>query len=421
MNKLIKSFPYLYSRNGSKQVVEWTIEVTEKEDGTCEVTTRSGLLGKAYDNVPSSYTVYQGKNIGKSNQTTTKEQAIKEAEAKHVRMKKRAGYIELNPLDVKAEVGDVSNHAALSAYIDSEVPMSRQFGNGLDKPMLAKKYWKDKKVDGETIKVPSLDWKKNDYFIHQPKFNGIRCITYFNDDKKDVMMMSRNGQRYRIGHIEDTLLDFFLVNPDIVLDGELYIHGEILSEINSACQSTVKGNGNLTTLRLNYVLFDIADDSLPQHDRIAELMRLFADNKYGNNVYVSPCASIYSNLLVEDILENYIENGYEGAIFREPYATYQFGKRNSALTKMKKWETKEFIIINVVPMGKQREQGKLVCRNDITNDNFEVTLEASHEQRMNILSNKHEYIHKKATVKFYERTKNQLPFNATAVVIREDL
>jgi len=64
-----------------------------------------------------------------------------------------------------------------------------------------------------------------------------------------------------------------------------------------------------------------------------------------------------------------IKQGYEGIILRQMYAPYQFGKRNKTLVKYKKRLSGEFIIVDVIPMGKMVHCGMFVCKNDINNEN----------------------------------------------------
>ena len=68
-------FPTIYKQTKTGATQEWTIEVVENKYRTISGQTD----GKK---VVSEWTVCYGKNEGKTNATTDKEQALKEAEAK---------------------------------------------------------------------------------------------------------------------------------------------------------------------------------------------------------------------------------------------------------------------------------------------------------------------------------------------------
>ena len=74
------------------------------------------------------------------------------------------------------------------------------------KPMLAHKFDESR-----------IDW--NDKVFLQPKLDGVRCL--FTKDGA----FSRTGKQFmNVQHLEDALKIFFDVNPNAILDGELYNH-----------------------------------------------------------------------------------------------------------------------------------------------------------------------------------------------------
>ena len=77
----------------------------------------------------------------------------------------------------------------------------------------------------------------------------------------------------------------------------------------------------------------------------------------------------------EDIIKYrdlFVEAKFEGAILRNPYATYQFGKRNSTMYKSKPILDGKFKIIDVIPEGAKRPKfSKFVLRNDVNGETFE--------------------------------------------------
>ena len=141
----------------------------------------------------SAWTECFGKNVGKTNETSDVEQARKEAEALH-RKKLELGFFE-----------DINN-------IDNST---------LFKPMLACDYndYKDK------IEYP---------VYVQPKLDGIRCIV-----RKDGMW-SRNGKPIiSAPHIFENMKHLFVKDPNLIVDGELYIHSNN-NDFNTICSLVKK-------------------------------------------------------------------------------------------------------------------------------------------------------------------------------------
>ena len=90
----------------------------------------------------------------------------------------------------------------------------------MTKPMLAHKF-DDSRVD----------WSKPVYI--QPKLDGVRCIIKRVSDFPDqeylasysVKAYSRTGKEWKnIDHILFNLSPWFALNPNVILDGELYNH-----------------------------------------------------------------------------------------------------------------------------------------------------------------------------------------------------
>ena len=57
----------------------------------------------------------------------------------------------------------------------------------------------------------------------QPKLDGVRCVIQY--DNSQVKAYSRTGKEWKnIDHILFNLKPWFVLNPDVILDGELYNH-----------------------------------------------------------------------------------------------------------------------------------------------------------------------------------------------------
>ncbi len=392
----------LYSKTGKEQVTEWIIQIVDIEDDLFtefRVEMYSGLFGRALNNKPDSFLVKTGKNIGKSNETTPLEQAINEAKAKWQHKIDREGYISLK----QKGLTDEQRKSITKNEIYALLPKHKAFVDGYFKPQKA-------------YNIKDVDVKKLNFPMYiQPKLNGVRCVGTAKDE--NVFLTSKNGLDYNIQHIKDDLKELYKVlGKHYVLDGELYIHDEILSEILSCVKKE-----NLKTKNLKFCIFDLSIEEKNQHQRFEVLEKINRVIKQKNlqNIQI---VTTYMVLSIEIALRETkvcIGKGYEGAILRNPKSLYQFGKRTKDMIKIKEYSDGEFKILDVVPHNKDTTIGSLYCLNDINTLKFTVEIEATTEKKQEMLLNKKNYIGKKATVLYYERTINGLPFHAKAISIRD--
>jgi DNA ligase-1 len=161
--------PTLYARTNTGAVQTWTVEV----EGGSYRTIHGQVDGKLQT---TEWTECFGKNIGKSNETTPSDQALKEANALWKKKIKEK---------YKENISD----------IDDE---------GFFEPQLAKGFeeYRDEVVYPIAV---------------EDKLNGIRCIF----TKRGAF--SRKGEEFFcLDHLKKKLEKFFSENPDAVLDGELF-------------------------------------------------------------------------------------------------------------------------------------------------------------------------------------------------------
>ena len=107
---------------------------------------------------------------------------------------------------------------------------------------------------------------------------------------------------------------------------------------------------------------------------------------------------------------------------RELDAEYKFGSRPMSMRKCKNCEDAEFKILAIKSKGNPDEKVGFTIiytlQNDLTDDIFECNGTGTVEEKLEILNDKSN-IGKLATVKFYERTINKLPFHANVIGIRD--
>lgn len=319
--------------------------------------------GKENGKMTTKCEIIQGKNIGRSNETSPEEQADLEAASRASKQYDK-GYRES-----KEELEDV--------------PLL---------PMLAHDYLKQ----GHRIKYPC---------IASPKLDGVRCLAIRTEE--GVELKSRGGKLYNIPHVQEELEEVMVVGE--VYDGELYVHGWPLEDIVSATKKISD-----KTKHLMYYIFDLVNDK-PYFERI--------EDAYNYRVALVQSIDILAHTTVKDeedmkrTHKYYVQQGYEGIMLRNLYGMYESGKRSADLQKYKEFVDAEFVIQDIV----QDRNGNavFVVWDDIAKDNFNVTC-GDFTERKNQLENKKDYLGKYLNVKFQTRYKeSRLPQFPCGIRIRE--
>ena len=116
----------------------------------------------------------------------------------------------------------------------------------------------------------------NDIFI-QPKLDGVRCIIQAEklpfDMGYDVVAYSRTGKQWKnIDHILFNLKSWFALNPNVILDGELYNHDfrDDFESIISMVRKTKPTDEDRSISRKNvqFHCYDIIDETKTFEQRI---------------------------------------------------------------------------------------------------------------------------------------------------------
>ena len=416
-NKIdMKNFNILYARNSNGSINQWAIGA--QDDG--KIVIWEGLI----DSEKPTRTERQckGKNIGKMNETTAYEQACSEAESRWT-LKKKKGYKSAYDLNIPDHIINnkdttFANEEEFKACLNIQLPKNRTDANNLSKPMLATPMF-DPKTGKCKARFP---------MIGQPKFNGFRMMCrwekvnegegLFKEEVEKPVFRSRDGIRFNtLKHIEEMFTKdmFFYQGEQLAFDGEIYANHLMLQQINSAVNKY-----NTDTCNLRFFIFDIAIENMIQTKRLEVLDNILS--RYDN--YSNPAVERVQTIVFKDIesaekqTDHWIRFKYEGSILRDPKGFYQFGKRNTTMLKLKRFQDKEFLILDVIGGDNTPDVGVFVCKaeNGLT---FNCTPQGTLEIKKEYLTNKQNYIGKMLTVKFYERTADGKPFHTSGIAIRE--
>lgn len=342
-----------------------------------------------------------------------------------IKAKRKEGYKEASELKDNAPL-NIEGDVNLLNFLNTYLPKNNTTDEGFVLPMLAKVLKDNKPFDKRS-------------YLGQYKINGVRCIIgaeQTNDMFNPIRLTyrSREGTDWTskltwmdeviLPAIKDDLLDA-MIKEGACLDGELYIPGYKVNDINSF----VKNEKLPQHLLLQYWCYDIAIDNMSYEtrrkfkiDNISRLCYTFDTyEQHLNNkskLVLLPDVNIANIYDATRFRDKFISLGFEGLIVRDINSAYQFGARNLAMLKYKRIDDAKFKIVDVVPEGVRTNLCKLVLRNDINDELFECTLNFDHSRQEYILKNKEKYIGKYATVEFRERSgKLNLPFHAKAINI----
>ena len=315
----------------------------------------------------------------------------------------------------------------LIQFITTYMPDIRTNAEGKTLAMLAKTF------DNENNKL----FKKQNWFLAQWKINGLRCFIRAeetNDLFKPIKLVfqSREGEIWdSLPYLEEELLsripDWMLKQmcyEQLVLDGEVYIPGFSVNQINHAVKDVKAPENRL----VQYWCYDIAVDGLNAESRYIYLydnLKLFIPDWHKRDEHVtnkSPFVILPTQIVTNEdraitLRNRYIDWGFEGLILRNPLMDYQFGKRNLSMIKFKKSTDGIFQILDIYPEGTKRMDIPLLkCKNDINNATFECHIGGNFEYQNHILRNAKQYIGKFLDIEFGERSGvNQLPFHIKTV------
>ena len=386
------------SSNNSKKV--WQIKTKiDPELNKITLITESGELG---GHLKSNQKILSNIKLSSKKGITSLEKYAEEQAKKLFNNKKKEGYIEYNNNNNNNNENEINN-AETQKKIEEENENSINKKITIRKyyPMLAHRY-NEKKGD---IKFPC--------FV-QPKLDGVRCVVVGNK------LYSRNGNRFPVlPHIENELKLYNKNN--LILDGELFtddINFEKIVGLVKKYKKSEEDEKNSLKIYLN--VFDYIDSKLPFNKRLINLNQFFEKNKnmkYIKQVKTEECAQEKN---IEEFLEKYTKEKYEGLIIRNKSGLYEENTRSVHLQKLKKFIDEEFEIIDYTTPDQGKEVGCVIwiCRTK-EGKQFSVRPSGNYQERKKLYREAKKYIGKMLTVRYQELTNGHVPRFPVGVTIRD--
>lgn len=239
---------------------------------------------------------------------------------------------------------------------------------GVIKPQLAKQ---SEKVTNRKI--------FNKQWLISRKLDGVKALFYW--DGEEIHTSSRGGEHYdySTNHIRNypPLIEFFKRNPTITLDGELFKRGKSLQQISGAARLEKNAYDCDWLEYWVYDCYDAANIAMKAADRqnflIDELNHKDGIMVY-DNIDLDECSDILK-ILQQDVVvgwdnmmkyhDQFVEEGFEGAVIKDPDKEYKPGSRGNQLIKIKEYKSSEFLVIGYELGLRGSEDMTFICE---TND-----------------------------------------------------
>jgi len=236
-----------------------------------------------------------------------------------------------------------------------------------------------------------------EYYI-QRKYDGHRCLIApeFPYSRGSMIINS-------IDHITDQIT----VPDDIVLDGELYIHGMPLQTIGSLVRKKQE--------RSNELVFMCYDAIIPGAT-FRERLEFISSLDESASFKIAPTAICTSDQM-HKLFRKYRIAGYEGAILRNSTGLYEPATRSKNLLKVKEFDDDEFTVIDINESTEGWAVLVFALESGIT---FSATAPGTEAEKRRCLKEKDKFIGRQATVEFVGYTIKGIPSQPVAKCWREE-
>ena len=238
----------------------------------------------------------------------------------------------------------------------------------------------------------------------QPKLDGVRCVIQY--DNSQVKAYSRTGKEWKnIEHILFNLKPWFALNPNVILDGELYNHDlkndfeKIISLVRKQKPDDIDMLESADMVQFH--CYDIIDETKTFEKRNAFIIQAVPRNHCIHHVKTQAVAT---ESLAKVVHQQNLDNGYEGSILRTN-DTYTC-KRSHNLRKFKDFHDDEAMILDWVE-GKGKRKGTIgkFMAQDSAGNIFGMPVMDKFQYLQDNFEEMKTWVGKLATFTYFERTK----------------
>ena len=377
----MENYQKLYKLKANNKYYSWTIKIIEKNNKHFIQTSHGQVDGK---------------------------QVIHERE---VKAKSNRSIIEQCNLEASKKWNDKKNKEGYTESIEEE----NQNTITLIRPMLAQPFDISKYKGNRKCK------KINFPCYGQPKYDGIRCLISFDIDS--IKMESRKGTEFlNFETLREEFREKFIDYTDYVFDGELYSYDYPFEKINGLVRLKKPSENQINEInQLKFVIYDVIHKN-NLNMTFQERNDLLNNISKQDFINIEFCNTVNVNSLeeIDEIHDQFVQDGFEGLILRNINGTYEINKRSYDLQKYKKTMDEEFTIIDYFE-GKGVEKGLILFKCITENDlEFNVRPRGSHDYRRELFQNGDSLIGQKLTVIFQEYSADGIPRFPVGKAIRYD-
>lgn len=340
----------------AERKVFWEITVVDDEINTKFYYEKSDKIKEG----PPTKAV--AKNVGKKNETTAQEQALKMMKSK-INAKIKEGYQFLH-LDIEKK--------------DFEIM---------------------------SLKTSTRDetWVEEGCF-QQPKLDGIRCVALYKEQGWELYSKKHNKFPF-LEHIKQALQSQNLDKTKIY-DGELLHPDGFQTLINIVNVNRHTPPSEEQEREVIYAIFDIIDYKLTQTMRLEQLHK-YVEVNCGGPIRIVESIEVGT---WEDInkLHNYFKvQKYEGSVVRHKNSLY-VNKRSTRCMKIKDFDTFEAVVVGF-GQGVGADLGKVVWTCTHNGQHFDCVPKIPDNEREDFFKNGQKYIGQRLTIQHQGFTKKGVP------------
>jgi len=440
-----KELPTLYKKDSNGKERLWRVWVVDNM-----IHRMHGIVdGKMVE----SDRTFEGKSIGKKNETTPEEQAwaeankywVKQLDKEYLPKKKdEKGQKMLKEVTkTQKETGGhninaVAANGGRSKKVVKRNKSSTNMVDGVDKVIPMKAQVWELKDEGDPYSVlPKISKYFGEPFYAQPKLDGWRArITRHNNE---IVISSNSGKQYPwFTSLRSMVKEWFdcVEDEDLLdgLDGELYaeklyekdgtyIEEEKRFQTISSINGLSRSKPHEIEDQMQFHCFDLMDVSgeLTQKQRFKHLKRLFKKlpEKCSQHIIKVETVKLDDVSEVPDFHDKIAKLGYEGVVLRSSDMTYMVVKRNIRMRKYKNFIDAEYKVVKaVVDKGVEKHYFSWVCVTD-NGEKFRATPMGTHEEKLDMYENRGDYYGRLLTVKFQEYSEDGVPRFPIAKYFRE--
>ena len=371
--------PMLYGKSSAGKYKQWLIKAVGMEDGSARTVTQHGYVDGS---IQETSKVIKPKNVGRANETTPFEQALKEAESTWKKKFKK-------------------NYRETYEALETDLFLL---------PMLAQKF---------TERAHNVRWPA----FAQPKLNGVRCVAE-RVSETQVVYTSREANRFEtMDHLSPYICNMIPIGAK--LDGEMFNPNLTFEEIISRVKRVLGDRSDISHDPIQYWVYDAILPEDPFKTRFDALKDYYADLVDHYNTAKDLPITLTETVLVNNAQEFekchslWASRGFEGAMLRNLEGPYRLDYRSTDLLKYKHFIDEDFAIVGGHE-GSGKDTGTVIFE-CLTKDNkpFSARPKGSYELRKYWWDNLETIKGKLLTVRYQNYSAEGIPIFPVGLAVRD--